>query len=216
MYNEAKRINADLVECDYYHEYPNKIISKIGEVYDIEEILIKARVGAWNKIIKSKIVKEKGMQYPVGLRYEDVEYFCKISLHLKKIGFIKESLYYYVQRENSICHTQNEKTRDIFKILENILAYYREMGVYGQYEDQLEYIYLRELLGGSFFRMVKISDRNLRNRILIENWQKLNEAFPCWRKNRILQSRNALKDIYFKSINSLVYRIYSKIYGILL
>jgi glycosyltransferase involved in cell wall biosynthesis len=215
MYNEAKRINADLVACDYYHEYPNKIIPKTGEIYNREDILIKAKVSAWNKIIKSEIVKDTGIQYPIGLRYEDVEYFYKIALHIKKIGFVKEPLYYYVQRENSICHIQSEKNKDIFKILENVLVYYKKMGVYDQYEDQLEYVYLQELLGGTFFRIVKISDKNLRNRILIENWRKLNDTFPNWKKNKILQSRITLKDMYFKSINSFIYGIYSKLCAIL-
>jgi glycosyltransferase involved in cell wall biosynthesis len=216
MYNEAKRINADLVECDYYYDYPNKLVPKIGEIYDLKDILIKARVGAWNKIIKSEIIKRAGIQYPVGLRYEDAEYFYKIALYITKVGFVKEPLYHYMQRANSICHIQNEKNRDIFKILENVLVYYKERGLYEQYKDRLEYIYLRELLGGTFFRIVKISDKNLKKRILIENWQKLNETFPCWKQNKILQNRNTLADIYFKLINNFTYKISEKICGILL
>jgi hypothetical protein len=147
------------------------------------------------------------------LRYEDVEYFYKIVLHINKTGFVKEPLYYYVQRADSICHTQNEKNKDIFIILENVLAYYKEKGLYDQYKDMLEYIYLRELLGGAFFRMVKIPDKNLRKRILIENWQKLNETFPCWKDNKILRYRYTLKDIYFKSLNNFTYKIYSEIFS---
>jgi glycosyltransferase involved in cell wall biosynthesis len=215
MYAEAKKINADLVECDYYHEYPNKLIPKVGEIYKIKDILIKARVGAWNKIIKSEIIKKTGIQYPVGLRYEDVEYFYKMALYINKIGFVKEPLYYYVQRENSICHTQNEKNRDIFKIFEDVLTYYKEKELYDQYKDQLEYIYLRELLGGAFFRIVKMPDKNLRRCILQENWQKLNEVFPFWKRNTILQSSTALKDIYFRTINSITYGIYAVLGSIL-
>jgi glycosyltransferase involved in cell wall biosynthesis len=216
MYNQAKKNNADMVECDYYYEYPNKLIPKIGEIYEIKDILLKARVGAWNKIIKKETIMKTDIQYPVGLQYEDVEYFYKMALYINKVGFVKEPLYYYVQRSNSIVHVQNEKNRDIFKIFDNVLAYYKEKGLYDQYKDLLEYIYLREMFGGAFFRMVKISDKNLRRRILVENWQKLNETFPYWKNNKILQSRNTLLDTYFKSINRFTYQIYAKVFGVIL
>jgi hypothetical protein len=135
--------------------------------------------------------------------------------HINKIGFVKEPLYYYIQRSDSICHTQNEKNRDIFTILENVLEYYKEKGLYDKYKEQLEYVYLRELLGGTFFRIVKINEKSLKSHILIENWKKLNETFPYWRKNKILQKRKTLKDIYYKTVNNFTYRIYAKLWSIL-
>jgi glycosyltransferase involved in cell wall biosynthesis len=214
LYSEAKKNNADFVECDYYHVYPNKLMPKIGEIYDLENILIKARVGAWNKIIRNEIIKKSGITYPVGLRYEDVEFFYKIVPVITSMGFVKEPLYYYVQRANSICHTQNEKSRDIFIILDNVLEYYKKEKIYSEYKNQLEYIYLRELLLGSFARFSRIHDRNLRKQILSENWQILNKTFPVWRKNAILKKGKTLKDNYFRTVNGFTYKLYSAFFSL--
>jgi glycosyltransferase involved in cell wall biosynthesis len=215
MYNKAKNSDADFAECDYYHEYADKLIRKTGEIYELKDMLIKARTGAWNKIIKRDIIKNSAIKYPIGLRYEDVEYFYKIVPYITKIGFVKEPLYYYVQRVDSICHTQNEKTRDIFQILQNVIQSYKDLGLFNEYKNQLEYIYLREILGSSFFRMIKIKDKKLRNRILRENWQNLNSTFPNWYENIILKRGKSLKDIYFKTINIFTYKLYSKLFNLI-
>jgi hypothetical protein len=68
------------------------------------------------------------------------------------------------------------------------------------------------IVGGAFFRIIKILDKDLRKSILIENWNILNKIFPSWKKNKILKKKNSLKDIYFKSINRCTYKIYSEIF----
>jgi glycosyltransferase involved in cell wall biosynthesis len=213
MYNMAKKENADLVECDCFFEYPDKIKPKSSGIYELKDILIKARCNAWLRIIKKEIIQKSNIQYPVGLRYEDVEYFCKMAPHIARIGFVKEPLYHYIQRDNSICHTQNEKTKDIFIILKNVILYYKENNIYEKYRQQLEYIFIKILLGGSFFRMVKIENRLSRKTVLKENFDFLVTMFPDWRKNKILQGRKSLKDIYFKSVNKFTYPIYAKIFS---
>jgi glycosyltransferase involved in cell wall biosynthesis len=215
MYNEAQKENADLVECDFFYVYPHKLKQKTGELYKLKDILIKARCNAWNKIIKREIIEKSAIRYPVSLRYEDVEYFCKIVPYIKRIGLVREPLYHYIQRETSITHIQNEKTRDIFKILDHVFEYYKQKGFYTEYEKQLEYLFIKILLGGSFFRIIKIGDTSLRKAVLEENWQFLNQHFPDWNKNSILQHRKTAKDTYFRTINRFTYTIYAKLFGMI-
>jgi glycosyltransferase involved in cell wall biosynthesis len=214
MYKKAKEGDYDLVECDYYHVYDKKKIPKIGKIYESQDIMAMARVSAWNKIIKREILEDNKIIYPIGLQYEDLEYFYKVIPYINKIGFVKEPLYYYLQRENSICHIYNERTTDIFIILDNIIDYYKEKKIYEKYEKQLEYTSAKHLLGGSFFRIVRISDRKIRKRILLENWQKLIMYFPYWKKNYILKKSNSLLDLFLKSQNRFSYQFYSNIFYI--
>jgi glycosyltransferase involved in cell wall biosynthesis len=215
MYNIAIKEDADLVECDFFWEYPNKKRKDTGQVYEKKNMLVQARVMAWNKIIKSKIIKDYNLKYPIGLRYEDIEFFYKMVPYINRIGFLKEPCYHYVQRQNSILYTQNEQTRDIFKILENVLDYYKERGLFEKYNDQLEYVYTRYLLGSSFLRMVKIKDKEIRRSLLEENWYNLNIHFPNWKKNKILKNIKSLKNVYFRTVNNVTYKVYSKLFNIL-
>jgi len=201
--------DADYVECDFLYEYidktPVKLITKTGEVYGREDMMVKARCNAWNKIIKRDLIERTGIKYPVGLRYEDVEFFCKIIPHVKKIALAREPLYHYIQRKASITHDQNEKNRDLFTILTNVLSYYQENGLYEAYHERLEYLFIKILLGGSFFRAVRIENSALRKAVLSENWHLLNDKFPAWKKNRLLRRGKGVKNLFFKKINRFTY-----------
>ena len=51
MYELAQKEDSDMVECDFYWEYPNKQKKDSGEIYQgKQEALEKIRVVAWNKL----------------------------------------------------------------------------------------------------------------------------------------------------------------------
>ena len=212
MYEKAKKENADYVECNFIWEYPNKSKIDIGIEYkNSKEMMAFARVVAWNKLIKTDLINTNNLLFPKGLRYEDIEFFYKILPYIQKFTFVKEPLIHYVQRESSIANTQNEKTTDIFKILDNVIKYYKEKNIYQQYKDELEYNYARLLLCSSLLRITKISDKEIRDKVIKENWNKLNTDFPNWRKNKIIKNTKSLKNIYLKTVNKFTYKMYSEI-----
>lgn len=208
MYNLAERENADMVECDFIWEYPNKIRKDVGVIYNSKkEMIEKARVVAWNKLIKRDVLKRTQIEFPVGLRYEDVEFFYKLVPYLNKVSFVKKCFIHYIQRENSIANTQNIRNKEIFTVLENVITYYKENDLYDEYKEELEYIYVRFLLCSSLKRMCKIKEKNERKKALNETWNNINTKFPSWRKNLILKKKS-LKNLYIKSNNKLTFKIY--------
>ena len=208
MYNLAKKEDADMVECDFIWEYPNKQKYDYGVVYNGKKGAIeKARVVAWNKLIKREIIESEKIEFPFGLRYEDVEFFYKLVPSLNKIAFMKKYFIHYVQRENSIANTQNIKTKDIFKVLNNVIEFYKNKGYYEEYKEELEYTYLRLMLCSSLKRMCKIKDKQERKIALDDTWNNINTNFPNWRKNRILKKKT-IKNMYIKSVNRFTFKIY--------
>lgn len=208
MYNLAKKEDADMVECDFIWEYPNKNKEDVGVIYNSKkEMIEKARVVAWNKLIKREIIENKRIEFPLGLRYEDVEFFYKLVPYLNKVSFVKKCFIHYVQRENSIANTQNSRTKEIFIVLENVIKYYKENGFYEEYKQELEYIYVRFLLCSSLKRMCKIQNKKERKQALKQTWDNINVKFPEWKKNKILKKRS-LKNLYIKSNNKITYKIY--------
>lgn len=208
MYNIAEKENADMVDCDFVWEYPNRKRKDIGEIYKTKkEMIEKCRVVAWNKIIKREILEKTKIKFPVGLRYEDMEFFYKLVPYINKVSFIKKCFVHYVQRENSIANTQNVRTKEIFIILDNIISYYKEKGLYDEYRDELEYIYVKFLLCSSLKRISKIAEKRERKQAQKETWDNINKKFPNWRKNSILKKKN-LKNLYIKSNNKVTFKIY--------
>ena len=216
MYKIAEEENSDMVECDFYWEYPNKIKKDIGQVYsNKKEMLQKVRVVAWNKLIRKSILEKTKIQFPKGLRYEDVEFTYKLIPNLNKVSFFKKPCIHYIQRENSISNVQNERTKEIFEVLDNVIKYYKENNYYDEYKEELEYVYARYLLCSSLLRMVKIKQKDIRKELLNLTWNNLNEKFPNWKENKILKSNKSKKDMYLRSINKVTYKIYCFIFRLL-
>lgn len=213
MYELAKKENSDMVECDFYWEYPNKTKVDIGEYYyNKKEMLEKVRVVAWNKLIKREILEKTKIKFPNGYRYEDVEFTYKLIPYLEKISFLKKPCIHYVQREGSISNLQNERTKEIFDVLDHVINYYKEKNIYDEYKEQLEYIYTRYLLCSSLIRIVKINDKETRKRLLEMTWTNLNTKFPNWKKNNLLKKKNK-KNFYMRTLNKFTYKIYSSIFS---
>lgn len=215
MYNLAKKENADMVECDFIWEYPKKQKQDIGVIYQgKKEMMEKARVVAWNKLIKKTVLDNSKIRFPFGLRYEDVEFFYKLIPYINKVAFVKKCFIHYIQRNNSIANTQNIKNKQIFTVLDNVIKYYQENKLYNEYEKELEYTYTRFLLCSSLKRMCKIKDKNQKKEVLKETWDNLNIKFPNWKNNEILKNKN-LKNLYIRSTNKFTFRIYSILLGLL-
>lgn len=214
MYELAKKEQSDMVECDFYWEFPNKTKKSIGAIYkNKKEMLEKVRVVAWNKLIKREILQESKIQFPVGYRYEDVEFTYKLIPYLNKISFLKKECIHYIQRPASISNSQNEKNKDMLIILKHVIDYYKEKNIYEEYKDELEYIYTKYLLCSSFLRLLKIKDKKIRKEMVKLNWKDLNTQFPHWKENKILNQNKSLRNLYMRTVNSFTYKIYSVLFG---
>lgn len=216
MYDKAKQENADYLECDFIWEYTNKLKEdKRVDYKNKKEMLAFVRVVAWNKLIKREVIEKNKLEFPKGLRYEDVEFTYKLIPHLNKVSYIDKCFIHYTQRENSIANVQNARTSEIFTILDNVISYYKENEFYKEYEDELEYNYARYLLCSSLKRICKIQDKETRTRLINETWNKLNSEFPNWKKNKILNAVNIGKNKYMRTINKFTYMIYTRLFKLI-
>ena len=216
MYELAKKENSDMVECNFYWEYPNKIKEDIGVTYNGKnEMLEKIRVVAWNKLIKREILVNSKVCFPKGYRYEDVEFTYKLIPYIETVSFLKKPCVHYIQRQGSISNSQDERTKEIFDVLEHVIEYYKEKDIYEKYKEELEYVYIRYAFCSSLLRIVKIENASLQKELLNLTWEKVNTTFPNWKKNKILKKGKGLKNIYLKTINQFTYRIYTTILSII-
>lgn len=216
MYEKAKATNSDYVECNFYWKYDDYQKPDIGEKYkNKNEMFEKGRVVAWNKLIRRSIIINNNLRFPVGLYYEDVEFFYKLISLINSFEFVEEPLIYYVQRKESIVNNQDHRTRQIFIVLDNVINYYRQMGLFERYKDEIEYTYTRILLCSSLKRILNIKDKVTKKLLVNETWEHINKTFPNWKKNKILKDNNTLKGIYMKTINNVTFKVYTKILGVI-
>ena len=212
MYELAKKENSDMVECDFYWEYPDKKKEDIGIIYkNKKEMLEKVRVVAWNKLIKKEILEKSKIIFPKAYRYEDVEFTYKLIPYIEKVSFLKKPCVHYIQREGSISNKQNERNKEIFDVLEHVINYYIENKWYNEYKNELEYVYVRYAFCSSMLRIVKIEDEEIRKKLLKLTWKKVYTTFPSWKKNPILRNKYDLKSMYLRTINKFTFKMYSNL-----
>ena len=68
--------------------------------------------------------KRQNLEFPKGLRYEDVEFTYKLIPFINKFAYVDKPFIHYVQREGSIANVQNERTAEIVTVLDNVCLLY--------------------------------------------------------------------------------------------
>lgn len=118
LYKTIEETNSDVVTCNYekYYEKENKFVSDILPqerkfcVHDKLSSKIEkayAQPTVWNKIIKTKILKDNDIKFFEGFANEDSPFMSLVFLLSDKIVYVENPLYFYRIRGNSI--TSNNK-----------------------------------------------------------------------------------------------------------
>ena len=213
LYKKAIEDNSDIVECNLFHDYLNYQDKEIGKkLYDKKEMLMVGRSVVWNKIYKREWLLNSGVQFSKGLIYEDVEFYSKLILHLRKISYIDDVLIHYVQRGSSVNYEASLKTMNILKILNNIITYYKEKGAYDEYKEALEFLTARIILCSSFSRMSKIKNKEDRKKAFTSSWDFLINNFPKWQCNKYIKEQPSIKGVFMKTMNKEMYKIYCGVF----
>ncbi|MDU5109592.1 MAG: glycosyltransferase, partial [Clostridium sp.] len=215
MYSKAKNENSDIVVCDYYKVYNRKMkLVKAKKYVDKKDMFIDTLAAAWNKIYRREMLMKSGVIFPKGLIYEDTEFFCKLIPYINVASYVSQPFVYYIQRGGSIANTQGEKNAQIFKILENIVNYYKKNELLQEYYSELEYLYIRIMLGSSMERICRIKDKKIRNELLKKTCELICKSFPTWKKNSYLNKIKSKRHLYMKSVNSKNIYIFAMIFKI--
>ena len=206
LYQRAVDCQSYIVECNFWWDYPNKQKLDYRNGYrDIKDYLLRGRVMAWNKIYKRTWIQDLNISFPLGLRYEDLNFFYKVVPSLSgidKVSVVKEPFLHYIQRPGSIANSQNEKVGHIHDILADIITFYKKENLYDEYAAVLEYEYTRILLCSYLLKMLQIKDRRIRQKLIKKTWENINHHFPTWKKNPYLSKGNSVQDHYLKLVNS--------------
>lgn len=138
---------------------------------------------ACNKIYKKKLFIDNNIYYPDKIFYEDLATTGRLLVCAKKVAYIDQALYYYMERENSIMHQSkyNKKTSDIFTSLEILTNYYKENNYYQKYKDEIEYLHISHLLHDHSLRVYKYDEGKKEiEKVAIF----IKKTYPNWKENK--------------------------------
>lgn len=185
LYKAIKNQNADIAICNFRNVYENELINyeinepmKDVKLFKDEQIINNLFndlqlifTVAWNKLYKREIFNN--IRYKKGKLHEDEFAIHYILNNCKKVVFVNQELYYYVQRQGSIMDSYDLRRLDCIEAYHDRAIFFKNTLFYEK------------------------TVRSLLNLITI-NYYYVQKYYP--ERSDILQSLdNTFKNFYFKS-----------------
>lgn len=168
MYDEAKRIDADIVMCGYkvtdgqtvFSEYYHQQIDKTKLVSSL--LTLHEAWSVWNKMCK-RTLYDNDIVYPSLAMGEDMVLTTQLVLRAQRIGIIDKALYNYFYNPNSITKIRSESSRykhwkDSVENAKTVISIFQTKGLEDKYANELGYLkFLQKNLAGDLARKKKYS-----------------------------------------------------------
>lgn len=147
LYLKAKETDADIVGCNFRHEYTDIQYVFRQQYSDSKEEnisrLINGRIfpSLCTSLTRRSLIEDNKITFPVGLNMgEDLFFNLQLYLHAKKIVSIDWAPYHYRHTENSSCVQRTRRSIDsdiaIAGLIEKLM---REQQLYKKFVKDIEY-----------------------------------------------------------------------------
>ncbi len=139
---------------------------------------------ACSKLYRASLFRDTGVRFPSRVWYEDIRTTLKLYLKAEKAVYLDEIGYNYLLREGSITNNrQADRNREILDAFEDVLAYFRKVGKFREYEDELCYLTVFHVYLTACVRVLRID----RHHPLLSRFREyLYGEFPNWKENPYL------------------------------
>lgn len=194
MYEYAKVNHLDIIACATELVYPDnsnkkKIIPASYDIADKEKNYLIAPPMACNKIYKRELFQDDFL-FKTNIWYEDLELIPTLILKTKKIGFLNNPYYKYLQRNGSIMNQEvyNPKILDIIDVLNSIKNRFRKYKSLKIYQEEIEYLYIEHLL---YSTPLRIACFKVEGKKYLKDIKKLiKQKFPNWKNNQYFKRKS--------------------------
>lgn len=209
MYQSILDYEADIVICNFVRVdnsgkkvYINKGEFSIYEKGEINETLL-MEFHSCNRIIKRELMLRN--PYPRAMFYEDVVSISKAQIAASRIAKIHDYLYYYYHNEGSTTRSVNETNLDMIKAIDKIRNTFLKAG----YLDELEFLYVNNLLVDLFIKLVKAGQ--MKKAIALR--KEVENLYPKWHKNKYLKDIKFTKKLYLFFVRKSYYKTIERVFG---
>lgn len=147
LYLKAKEMDADIVGCNFRHEFTDVQYVFHQQYADTMEENISRLINGkifpslCTSLTRRRLIEENNINFPVGLNMgEDLFYNLQLYLHAKKIVNIDWAPYHYRHTEDSSCVKRTRQSIDSdIAIASHIEQLMREQNLYEKYAKDIEY-----------------------------------------------------------------------------
>lgn len=181
----AKKKNYDVAICNHNlvnENYESIGIEEFDKISDPNINFMLTQFGPAAKMFKLSYLKKINFKFLENHIYEDLAVIPYVAVKTKKIEYLNEPSYNYLIHMGSTMNQvkYNSKLNDIFDSLDNLSKLFD-----GNYQVELEYIYIKHLLHDASLRFLKFN--NLESKRSLKKINKIiRKKYPNWKKNKYL------------------------------
>lgn len=170
LYSCAKKENADVTICDFNYVYPDRteyrpVNPSLDNLECMKQVLTgEVHSSVCNKLIRKSLYFDNWILPTEGLDMrEDLSVMYKLLYYAKKIAYLPEPLYYYVQNQGSLSSPQmnTKQQADAIKLLEQMEEFQDEIGAT---EDVgLYFTFFKVMVKANILLYGNLRDKSLRS-----------------------------------------------------
>lgn len=147
LYNKAKETDADIVGCNFRHEFSDIQYDFHQQYAAMMEENIRRLINGkifpslCTSLTRRSLIVDNNVSFPIGLNMgEDLLFNLQLYLHANKIVSMNWAPYHYRHTEDSSCVQRTRKSIDSdIAIAELIETFMKEHGLYNQYAKDIEF-----------------------------------------------------------------------------
>lgn len=152
MYETAVATDADIVWCDFYDVYPDRVFyHKTADTKKNHIEFLREYMSSWtsvcNMLVKKNLYLEHDLRFPENIMHRE-DFYMSVILHFyaSKVKKINKALYYY-NRSNpgSILSSANGNTLNEVLFCDlSIIEFFKEKNIFSSFEKEMAWGVLRD------------------------------------------------------------------------
>ncbi len=220
LYNKAvENGNVDLCYCqaakDYLDGQPTEILKnpdvEPGVMTDDKRRFFLTNYVSlfWTFIYRREMIEKYEIRYPSS-RSADDSYFVTSSLvFANSVAHVDKPFYHYLIRPGSVCTTKDStKYQKRLETFRSLMAFLKEKGAYGEFKNEIDFIYIKKGYSTSVFNYV-YNSLEPKASTIAEIRRELKEQVPDFKNNKYFKKKCSLRllDWMLHSMPSLALKI---------
>ncbi len=157
----AEKNDSDIVVCNscdvnedgtVIRYSKNNIENTTTSLHETPKILLN-RPCAWAKMYRKSLFED--LSYVSREWYEDLRLTPKLFLKAKRITYIEDSLFFYVQRTGSIMNSANaHRNLEIVTAFDDLISYFKKNNAYEEFKEELLFLMLDHIAVAGITRVI--------------------------------------------------------------
>lgn len=203
LYNKAKSIDADICCCYMQKCFPDGSTGDLLVNPHVEEGTLSHESRAYilthyvslfaSMIYRREMVVANDIRFPEDRAADDSYFVSCVWMKARSVAYVDRPLYHYLIRPGSVTTTmQSDKYKKRLSVFGKLMQYARTHGVYDDFKDELDYMYLKKGYLSSVANHIRNSSRPSAEAFRAIH-DELVRLIPDYRENRYLKRNKVMR-----------------------